>query len=96
MKTTNDTALSPKGRAYLQLLNRSRGIMRHDKETGRWYLNSEEVNIRACEELLYLCCLATVADLGYEIRYTVSEEGRRILTERNYQPIILRKHKHPS
>lgn len=93
MKTTNVTTLSPKSRAYLQRLNLTRGILRRDKETGRWYLNGEEVSIRPAEELLFLCCLSTVADLGYEIRYTVSDEGRRILTERDYEPIILRRHK---
>lgn len=82
--------LSPKARGLAQQINRVGGCLVHHRETDSWTMRGEEVNQKAAHELWLLAALQTITDLGYEVRYELSSEGRRLLVRPNYESVILK------
>lgn len=67
----------------------------HDDELthatpGGWWLGDDQINGRTCYRLLRLCLLRRTQDSteAYE-RYTLNEEGRRVLSDPAYVPQIV-------
>ena len=84
--------VSPRALDLLRCLNRG-ATLSHEKQDESWRIGNQDVtkHFKACEEIVYLCAVRTLANRGYRKDYVISEEGQRILTQRNYTPIILRR-----
>lgn len=92
MSSTTNPNLSPKARAILQKLNCG-AVLTHLKEDDSWKLDNHDItrDHRACEEINYLCAIETLTKSGWQTRYRISNEGRRLLALPQYRPIITRK-----
>jgi hypothetical protein len=80
--------LSPKARGLAQQLNRTGACLIHHREDDSWTMRGQEVNHKAAHELWLLAALQTIVNLGYEVRYALSDEGRRLLVRPGYQSVI--------
>lgn len=80
--------LSGRAKALLQRLNATKATLHRDNQTQTYRIGTEEVSYKASEELIFLCAVQTLANRGYGMDYTVSEEGQRILTIPHYVPVI--------